>query len=194
MPQFAGAYENQRRQAQGTANRQRSFVPIDRAHAARPARLGSVMAAKCVGLNSGEGAAQIAGRVAFGAAGRDRRSGTPGRSCRAPDAPSPARRAFRCACTVVSSSGAVISAIGRAPIHGNMSRSNRVRIRSPWPEPRFSLCARSTRAQPPRSCSPRRPSARLSQRGGSRWDQRRRRAAAAPRSCAARALFKLTSG
>ena|ERR1022692_4527980 len=32
---------------------------------------------------------------------------------------------------VVSSSGAVRSAIGRAPIQGSMSRSNRVSIRSP---------------------------------------------------------------
>src|SRR6266403_1033242 len=70
MPQLAGAYEYERREAQGTANRQRSFVTVDRAHQrAHPLRIG--YGGKVRRSYSRQGAAQIAGGIAFGAAGGD---------------------------------------------------------------------------------------------------------------------------
>ena len=114
MPQLAGAYEHERREAQGTANRQRSFVTVDRAHQrAHPLRIG--YGGKVRRSYRGQGAAQIARGIAFGAAGGD----------------GVAEHLAAIAERAVRGSGAVKSAIGRAPIQGNMSRSNRVSIRSP---------------------------------------------------------------
>src|ERR1700679_3137262 len=70
MPQLARAYEDERRQAKGTAHRQRSFVTVNSTHQrAHPLRLG--YGGKVLTLHRREGTAQIGAGIAFGAAGGD---------------------------------------------------------------------------------------------------------------------------
>lgn len=87
-------------------------------------------------LHRRQGAAQVAGGVAFCAAGGDGVAETWPQFCMARCAVSSAPR-LSMRRSAVSNSGAVIEAMGRAPSQGNTSRSMRRRILLEWLSTQF---------------------------------------------------------